>query len=234
MRALLIDEGGAELARFGRVLSDHAWQVSHRRWPTPEEFALLPTTVDMVLIAIAVVDQRLHDCLSLFRQRGDDAVIIVLGEFSVEDRIKALNFGADDFLRRESPGELLLSRALALLRLRSNRFKPHYEIGDLQLDLIHRRVNRSGTEILLSHREFQLLVLLAQHAGQTLSRSFMIEHLWGQDQAADDNTLDAYVSRLRRKLDAPFETRLVSTVRGVGYRLAATDNAPAQPVRPIY
>lgn len=228
MRALLIDASGAELARFSRTLADHAWQVAHQRWPTPQELAQLPSSVDMVLIAVTYVDNRLHDFLTFLRKRGDDAIIIVLGEFSVDDRIRALNFGADDFLRRESPGPLLLSRALALLRLRSNRFKPQYDIGDLRIDLIHRRVHRSGTEIVLSHREFQLLVLLAQYAGQTLSRTFLLEQLWGQEQTADDNTLDAYVSRLRRKLDVPFKARLVSTIRGVGYRLAAPEASDAR------
>lgn len=229
MRALLIDESGAELARFARTLTDHAWQVIHQRWPMHEALMQLPTSVDMVLIAVAFVDNRLHDFLQFLRKRGDDAIIIVLGEFSVDDRIRALNFGADEFLRRESPGSLLLSRALALLRLRSNRFKPQYEVGDLQIDLIHRRVSRAGSEIVLSHREFQLLVLLAQHTGQTLSRSFLLEQLWGQEQAADDNTLDAYVSRLRRKLDVPFRSRLVSTIRGVGYRLAPPDTPVTTP-----
>lgn len=148
---------------------------------------------------------------------------MVLGEFSVEERIRALDMGADEFLRRESSSALVLSRALALLRLRSERFQPSYQIADLTVDLLHRRVSRCGRELALSQREFQLLVLLAQHAGRTLSRSDLIEHLWGQALSAEDNALDVHVSRLRRKLDGPFAQKLIRTVRGVGYRLSAPE-----------
>lgn len=228
MRALLIGGQNTDLTRFGRGLEDHGWHVSTTDWPgdvAGEASGTAP--YDMVMIHVVAVDAALHALLDAIREYNDETVIVVLGEFSVDERTRALNFGADDFLGRDAPTTLLLSRALALLRLRTKHFQSSYLIGDLAIDLLHRQVIRSGHEIALSQREFQLLVLLARHAGQTLSRSDIIEQLWGQAQTADDNALDAHVSRLRRKLDKPFNHKLISTVRGVGFRLALPESAPS-------
>lgn len=219
MRALLIGEAHQDLARVGRTLNDHGWHADQQRWLERDQIPTSVLSLDLIVVGVTLVDDSLRELLQQTRLAGCDAVVIVLGEFSVEERINALNAGADEFLRRESPGSMILSRILALLRLRSGRFKSHYHLGDLHLDLIHRQVNRAGQEIALSQREFQLLVMLAQYAGKPVSRSFLIEQLWGQSQGPDDNTLDTYVSRLRRKLDGPFDGKMVLTVRGVGYRL---------------
>lgn len=227
MRALLIGEAHQDLVRVGRTLTDHGWQADQQRWLEREQIRHRALSLDLIVVGVTLVDDSLQELLQQIRLASCDAIVIVLGEFSVEERIRALNAGADEFLRRESPGSMLLSRVLALLRLRSGRFRSHYQVGDLHLDLIHRQVNRAGRELALSQREFQLLVMLAQYAGKTVSRSFLIEQLWGQGQGLDDNTLDTYVSRLRRKLDGPFEEKLVVTVRGVGYRLTAAHQSEA-------
>ena len=221
MRALLIGEAHQDLARIGRTLTNHGWQTEQQRWLEPEHIPTGTQSLDLIVISVILVDTALKGLLQKVRLAGCDAIIIVLGEFSAEERIRALNAGADEFLCRESPGDMLLSRVMAFLRLRSGRFKSHYHVGDLHLDLIKRQVSRAGNDIALSQREFQLLLVLAQHAGQTVSRSFLIEQLWGQAHCPDDNTLDAYISRLRRKLDGPFAEKLVATVRGVGYQLVS-------------
>ncbi len=227
MRALLIDQRSADIARFGRGLEDHGWRVTTIAMPDDvADDAIRTATYDMVMIDVVAIDAELHALLEVIRAHNDEAVVMVLGEFSVDERSRALNLGADGFLGRDTPITLLLGRALALLRLRAKHFQSSYLIGDLAIDLLHRQVVRSGHEIALSQREFQLLVLLARHAGQTLSRSDIIEQLWGQIQTADDNALDAHVSRLRRKLDKPFGGKMIRTVRGVGFRLAI----PEQPL----
>lgn len=219
MRALLIGEAHQDLARVGRTLADHGWHAEQRRWLARDQISTSMLSLDLIIVGVSLVDDSLRELLRQIRLAGCDAILFVLGEFSVEERIHALNAGADEFLRRESPGSMILSRVLAMLRLRSGRFKSHYHLGDLHLDLIHRQVTREGQEIALSQREFQLLVMLAQYAGKSVSRSFLLEQLWGP--GPDDNTLDTYVSRLRRKLDGPFDKKMVLTVRGVGYRLVA-------------
>lgn len=223
MRALLIGEHDTDLLRFWRGLEDHGWQVGTAAGMEYLGIGSTTAPYDMVIMAVDAVESKLQILLDAIREHSDETVIMVLGEFSVDERRRALNLGADDFLGRDTPATLLLSRVLALLRLRAKHFQSSYLIGDLAIDLLHRQVIRSGREITLSQREFQLLVLLARHAGQTLSRSEIIEQLWGQAQSADDNVLDAHVSRLRRKLDKPFERHMICTVRGVGFRLASPD-----------
>lgn len=227
MKALLVGEQCADLIRIGRVLEGHGWQVETKEWMKCRLQGPPDGACDLVVAEVLTVDAGLQSLLENVRVRCEDTVIMVLGEFSVEERIRALDMGADEFLRRESSSALVLSRALALLRLRSERFQPSYQIADLTVDLLHRRVSRCGRELALSQREFQLLVLLAQHAGRTLSRSDLIEHLWGQALSAEDNALDVHVSRLRRKLDGPFAQKLIRTVRGVGYRLSAPEASSA-------
>lgn len=217
MKALLIGETTHDLARIGRTLIGHGWQVETTSGLDPEARALF---ADVLVVSVVRVDARVQALLERVREAGNRAVIIVLGALSVDERTRALDAGADDFVRREIPGAVFLNRVLAMLRLRSESFQPTYQLGELTVDVVHRRASRCGRELALSQREFQLLVILAQHAGRTLSRADIIEHLWGLDQTTDDNALDAHVSRLRRKLDAPFPLKLIRTVRGVGYRLS--------------
>lgn len=223
MKALLLGEQTTDLIRVGRVLEDHGWQVEMSDWTMCQLENRAEGACELVVAEVVTVDAQLQTLLEKIRVHCEDTVAMVLGEFSVEERIRALNMGADEFLRREASGALVLGRALALLRLRSERFQASYRIGDLTVDLLQRRVSRCGRELTLSQREFQLLVLLTQHAGRTLSRSDLIEQLWGQGSSADDNALDVHVSRLRRKLDGPFANKLICTVRGVGYRLSTAE-----------
>ena len=113
---------------------------------------------------------------------------------------------------------------MALFRLRLRGFQDCYEVGGLSVDLSRRRVRRDGHDILLSQREFQLLVLLAQEAGTVLPRSAIIERLWVDGLGIGDNAVDALASRLRRRIDGPFGTKTLRTVRGVGYCLAVSED----------
>ena len=223
MKVLLIGDQNAVLARFTQALDGRGWMAKTYTTLDVDPQSLADAHYDLFIIEVSAVDMRLQELLDMIRRWGNDAVVLVLGDFSVEERTRALSYGADDFLCRETSGELLLARALALLRLRSKHFQSTYEIGDLMIDVLHRQVQRGGREIALSQREFQLLVLLARYAGQTLARSDIIEQLWGNARIENDNALDAHVSRLRRKLDKPFQQKMISTVRGVGYRLFPAD-----------
>ena len=218
MKVLLIGEQHAHLLRVRRILEEQGWRVDVR----DDMFAAgEPETYDVVVVQPS--SQRpdeLQSELAGIRRQVMDAILVVLGEFSVEERARALRMGADEFLQGGTPATLLLARLLALLRLRSSRFRPVYEIGDLVVNLVQRRVSRSGRDVMVSQSEFQLLVLLVQNAGQTVSRSQIMEQLWGRNVTAEDNSLDAHVSRVRRKIDGPFTDKLIVTVRGVGYQLA--------------
>ena len=127
--------------------------------------------------------------------------------------------GADEVIAWDEPAALA-ERLSALVRRRLG-FDDLYRIGDLTVDLAQRSVRRAGRPVLLTQREFQLLLLLARDAGDILPRSAIIERLWDGDLAITDNAVDALASRLRRRLDGPFTEKMLHTVRGVGYCLAS-------------
>lgn len=164
------------------------------------------------------------DGLSLcrkLRDRGNKTPILVLtARHLVSDRVAGLDAGADDYLVKPFALDELLARLRALLR----RSGPSDQAGvlrvaDLELDPLRREVHRSGREIELTRTEFSLLALFMEHVGQVLTREVIFERVWGWDLSASSNSLDVYIGYLRRKTEASGETRLVQTVRGVGYVL---------------
>jgi DNA-binding response OmpR family regulator len=218
MRCLLIGFLSAPLLRIERLLGNFGWQVTayepdQARLHIKDELF----TCDAVIMEGAGID--LNDWLRSIRELADNPVVFILGEFSIEERTRALAAGADDFLHWAVSGELLLSRLHALLRLHSNLFKSFYRLGNLEVDVEHRRVRWAGEEITISQREFQILSLLAQNANTTITRSELLERVWKHDTLTEMNALDVHISRLRRKLQNMTQFKLIETVRGVGYRL---------------
>jgi two-component system copper resistance phosphate regulon response regulator CusR len=187
--------------------------------------------VDLVVVEGSGADHGLGPQIAALRRDHAPRLVLMLAECSGPARTRAQALGADDILQRDAPADLLAARIIALLRLCSGVFRENYRIGDLVIDLRSRHVRRGQANITLSQREYQLVVLLAQHGGGALARSAIIEKLWPGDLAVGDNAVDALASRLRRKIDGTATDRLVHTVRGVGYRLGedAADAAPFCP-----
>jgi two-component system copper resistance phosphate regulon response regulator CusR len=139
---------------------------------------------------------------------------------SEKDKILGLDVGADDYLTKPFSFGEFLARVRALLRRESLARSSVMVVGDLEVDTVARRVRRAGKEIALSAREYTLLAYLVHHAGQIVTRDLLAEHVWS-DAEAESNVIDVYVRYLRQKIDAPFGTPLIHTVRGVGYSLRA-------------
>jgi len=159
------------------------------------------------------------------RQRGDQTPVVMLtARHEVPDRVAGLDAGADDYLVKPFALDELLARLRARLRLADDVADDALHIGDLVMDLAGRRVVRSGRAIDLSRTEFDLLEVLLVNSGVVLSRDQLYEAVWDGALDADSKTLDVYVGYLRRKLEADGASRLVHTVRGIGYvcREAAT------------
>jgi two-component system response regulator MprA len=155
------------------------------------------------------------------RAAGDRTPVLVLtARDGVADRVKGLDAGADDYLVKPFALDELLARLRALLR-RSGAGAPGQTLrfSDLMLDPVAHQVKRGGREIELTRTEFLLLELFMLHPRQVLTRSVIFERVWGYDFGPDSNSLEVYVSYLRRKLEAADEPRLLHTVRGVGYVL---------------
>lgn len=174
----------------------------------------------------AIVDVMLprRDGLSLIdalRARGIRTPVLILSaRRSVDDRVKGLQAGGDDYLTKPFAFAELLARVQALIRRATGAAEPtRLAFGDLSMDLLTRKVARRGQPLDLRPREFALLEYLLRNPGKVLSKTMILSHVWGYNFDPNTNVVDVLVSRLRDKIDRPFEHRLLHTVRGVGYVL---------------
>ena len=147
-------------------------------------------------------------------------VLFLTAKDAVDDRVKGLELGADDYLVKPFAFSELLARVRALLR-RGGKAKESdvLRVADLELDLMRRRVNRAGKRIDLTAKEFALLELLLRRQGEVLPRSLIASQVWDMNFDSDTNVVDVAMRRLRAKIDDPFEVKLIRTVRGVGYAI---------------
>lgn len=174
----------------------------------------------------AVIDVMLPglDGLSLIEQlrakRVQTPVLILSARHSVDDRVKGLNAGGDDYLTKPFAFAELLARLQALLRRSGGAVEPTRLVaGDITLDLLSREVERAGTPLDLRPREFALLDYFMRHPGRVLSKTMILSHVWGYSFNPGTNVVDVLVSRLRDKVDREFDTKRIHTVRGAGYVL---------------
>jgi len=181
---------------------------------------------------LAVVDLMLPklDGLGLierWRHRGlRFPVLILSARRSVDDRVKGLQIGGDDYLTKPFAFAELLARVQALLRRQSGSAEPTaLQVGDLSIDLLSRRVTRAGRAIDLRPREYALLEYLARHAGQVVSKTMILSRIWNYSFDPRTNVVDVLVHRLREKIDADFDTKLLHTRRGMGYVLGPEPGA---------
>jgi DNA-binding response OmpR family regulator len=145
-------------------------------------------------------------------------VLVVSARDEVDDRVRGLDAGADDYLSKPFVFAEMLARIRALLR-RGTAQTSAIEVADLRIDLIARRVHRGDQRIELTPKEFALLEYLARHAGQVVTRTMIAEHVWDMNFDSFTNVIDVYIRYLRRKIDDRFENKLIHTRRGVGYVL---------------
>ncbi len=147
-------------------------------------------------------------------------VLILSARHTVDDRVKGLQAGGDDYLTKPFAFAELLARLQALLRRSAGTSEPtRLVVGDLTMDLLSRKVERAGTSIELRPREFALLEYLMRHPGRVLSKTMILSHVWGYSFDPGTNVVDVLVSRLRDQVDEGFATRMIHTVRGAGYVL---------------
>ena len=174
----------------------------------------------------AVIDLMLPklDGLSLIeelrRQKVNTPVIILSAKRSVDDRVRGLQTGGDDYLTKPFSFSELLARLQALIRRASGTVEPtRLTVGDITMDLLSREVVRAGKKIDLRYREFNLLEYFMRNAGRVISKTMIMEHVWGYNFDPQTNVVDVLVCRLRNKVDRDFEKKMIHTIRGVGYVL---------------
>lgn len=175
---------------------------------------------DLLLLDLGLPGQDGLAALAEIRSRRESLPIIVLtARDAISDRVAGLNGGADDYLTKPFSFVVLVARLRALLRRGAPQRPSVLAVGDLHLDPASRQVSRGSVEIALTAREFALLEFLMRRAGQTVSKTEALAHVWDAHLETDLNLVEVYVGYVRRKIDTPFGRKTLQTVRGAGYRL---------------
>lgn len=177
-------------------------------------------TFDVIVLDLMLPGRDGFSVLRGLRDHGVTTPVICLtARDNVDDRVRGLDLGADDYLAKPFSFAELMARIRALLRRGAGLASNTIVVGDLVIDLIGRRVERNGRRIDLSAREFALLEYLARGAGQVRSRTMLLERVWDMHEDPLTNVVDVHINRLRRKVDQGFDYPLIHTIRGVGYIL---------------
>jgi two-component system, OmpR family, response regulator len=228
VRVLVVDDDirTAALLRRGLGEEGYAVDVAHdaaeAMWRVPE------FGYDVVVLDVLLPGMSGFEVCRALREGGCWAPVLLLtARDAVEDRVRGLDAGADDYLTKPFSFSELTARIRALVRRGSAERPVVLQVGDLRLDPARRQVWLGQTEVELSAKEFALLELFLRHPGQVLSRTKIIEHVWDYAYDGVSNVVDQYVRYLRRKLGRPQGVTYLETVRGAGYRLRA--QGPASP-----
>ncbi len=185
----------------------------------------LTDTYDLVILDVMLPGINGWQVLQGIRRRGlEMPVLFLTARDEVADRVKGLELGADDYLVKPFAFSELLARVRSLLRRGGKTKESEFlKAADLELDLIRRRVSRSGRKIELTAKEFSLLELLLRRQGEVLPRSLIASQVWDMNFDSDTNVIEVAIRRLRAKIDDDFDHKLIHTIRGMGYRLEVAE-----------
>jgi len=220
MRILIVEDNRRLNSSLKRSLGEDGFAVdSAFNGPEGEEFAEL-TGYDAIILDVMLPEKDgLAVCRDLRKRRVNTPIIMLTAKDTVEDRVQGLDSGADDYLVKPFALSDLRARLRALLRRDGVDKSGILSIANLLLDPAVHQVRRAGQVLELTAKEFSLLEYFMRNPNRLITREMAESHIWNYDFESTSNVIDVYVRRLRRKIDDPFELKLIETVRGAGYRL---------------
>jgi two-component system OmpR family response regulator len=221
MRALIIEDDQTIAEFVERGLRESGFVVDRASDGEEGLAAALEDPYDVAIVDLMLPKRDGWSVINELRRRGRQTPVLILSaRRSVDDRVRGLQTGGDDYLTKPFAFAELLARVQALVRRATRTPEPTtLTVDDLSLDLLSRKVTRAGATIDLRPREFALLEYLMRNAGKVISKTMILSHVWEYNFDPQTNIVDVLVSRLRDKIDKPFETKRLHTVRGVGYVL---------------
>jgi two-component system, OmpR family, response regulator len=221
MRILVVEDDKKIASLVVRGMEQAGFAVDHAEEGEDGLHLALSESYDAAIIDVMLPKLDGLSIIERMRRRKILTPVIVLSaKRSVDDRIRGLQTGGDDYLVKPFSFSELLARVHALIRRANHEAEPtRLLMGELSLDLLSREVIRSGKKIDLQPREFSLLEYLMRNSGRVVSKTMIIEHVWGYSFDPQTNVVDVLVSRLRNKVDRDFENKLIHTHRGVGYAI---------------
>jgi heavy metal response regulator len=222
MRILLVEDEPHIADFVRRGLTEHGYSVDVAT--DGEEALAWPSVADFDVIILDVmlpIRDGVDVCRSLRSSGVRTPVLMLTARDAVEDRVRGLDSGADDYLVKPFAFTELLARIRALSRREPALIGTELRVGDVVMDTAARTAKRGDAEIRLTAKEFAILEYLMRHPDQVLSRTVIAEHVWNYDFDNATNVIDVHVKNLRKKIDGPAATKLIHTVRGFGYKISA-------------
>ena len=221
MRILIIEDDIEAAEAMARGLGEAGYDCTHAADGAAGLAVAQKRGFDVLIVDRMMPRMNGVEVVSTLRREGDATPVLFLSALGeVADRVDGLQAGADDYLVKPYAFPELIARVEALSRRReTGAVATTLKVGDLEMNLIARTVHRGTTEIDLQPREFQLLEFMMRHAGQSVTRTMLLEKVWEYHFDPQTNVIDVHISRLRSKIDKGFDRQMLQTVRGAGYRL---------------
>jgi two-component system copper resistance phosphate regulon response regulator CusR len=220
VRVLLVEDDPELASVLEDGLSEENFQIARESTVDGARSRATLGAFDVIVLDVMLPGGNGFDLCRELRERGVGTPVLMLtARDTVDDRVRGLDSGADDYLTKPFAFRELVARVRALARRRPTPLPEIVRVGDLEVDLLGHRVERGGKSIELTAKEFALLEFFVRHAGQVVDRAAITAHVWDENHDPFTNVLEVLVRRLRRKIDDGFDVKLIHTFRGAGYRL---------------